>query len=1335
MPLEGPDSGAIVENAYPLSPLQKGMLLNTLLDPGSGVEIVQIVNEFHESLDVAVFQRAWRCAIARHPVLRTGFRWENLAEPLQEVRAHVDLPWEEQDWRGTPDAERSARMAEFLDSDRRRGFSLARAPLFRLTSLLCAEAEFRFVVTFHHAVLEGRSYVLLVLEVFAFYEAFRAGRHLDLPLPRPYSEYVEWLQRQDFSRHESFWRERLRGFVAPTPLAIDHAPDPRGFAGPRKGILEAWLPEQTTVALRMLAKENQITLNTIVQGAWALLLSRYSGETDVIFGAVRANRRSSVEGADTMIGVFINTLPLRIRVNPDSTLIEWLHEVRLRWTELQDHEQTPLAKVHAWSDVGGSGALFQSTVVFENYRMDALLRRQGGGWQNRRCAGFMQTNHALGLGAYDGKELSLRLDFDRSRVDDADAGRTLSHLQTLLEAFGTHSRRKLAEFSLLGSAERQQLLLEWNQTRAEYPRDRLVDELFEQQARSTPERVALVFEQQQLTYRELDERADQLARRLRVLGTRPGVLVGLYVERSLDMAVGLLGTLKSGAAYMPLDPAYPAERLAFMVEDARPLVLLTQETLLGRVPPGSAGVICLDAPATGTSRDEDPPVCSPRRSSDLAYVLYTSGSTGKPKGVEIPHRALVNLLSAMRRAPGLAAADTLLAVTTLSFDIAALELFLPLISGARMVIAGSEVVADGAQLSSLLKTCKATVMQATPATWRLLLAAGWQGAPNLKILCGGEAWSAALAKELLPRCESLWNMYGPTETTIWSSASEVKPGEPVLIGAPIANTTFYVLQADCQPAPIGIPGELCIGGDGVAHGYLNRPELTTERFIRDPFGLVPGAHLYKTGDRVRRLRDGRIEFLGRTDHQIKLRGFRIELEEIEAAIARHPAVKQAVVIAREDTPGDRRLAAYLVAENPPTDLAEQLRALLRAWIPPYMVPAHFVRMDALPLTPNGKLDRKSLPNPNETDGALRPSAYVPPRSDLEVTLAAVWEGVLGVRRVGITDNFFDLGGDSFGVLKLISEMEHATGIAIGLGAVFETPTIAALVESMAVEATENASLVVPLQRAGNGVPIFCLLGINLYRHFAESLGTEQPVFGVYVVEEQALANEAIKGGRPDVSTERLAEAYRRAISRFRPDGPYRLAGLSMGGILAMEVAARIRARGGAVDLVILFDTWLPQGIHRNWRKWVLQQAVQGMDAYARRKLRSLLEDVRKRFAKIRLPPATQKHSRKVDHAVVLRSAAFVQAIRKWRAHHLVFDFRVLLFRASDRSIWGPHIEFDEDYGWRRYLSGSLSIVDVPGNHTSIMEPPRCTLLGSLTRQHLRPVPDAQAPGAGDASAN
>lgn len=706
-----------------------------------------------------------------------------------------------------------------------------------------------------------------------------------------------------------------------------------------------------------------------------------------------------------------------------------------------------------------------------------------------------------------------------------------------------------------------------------------VHELFEAQVARTPDAVAVTFEESRLTYGELNRRADELAQRLSTLGVGPDVLVALHLDRSLEMVVGMLAVLKAGGAYVPLDPAHPRERIARVLAAAEPRVLLTQSALQTKVPPHCTQLIVTEFDPVATAR---PDSLSPERaggSHDLAYVIYTSGSTGEPKGVEIEHASVVNMLESVRRRPGLDASDTLLAITTLTFDIAALEIFLPLICGARLVIAPGGAVADGAVLAELLARSGATVLQATPSTLHMLLDAGWAGAPNLKILCGGEAWSTDLAEQLLPRCASLWNMYGPTETTVWSAVRRIEAGQPVVVGGPIANTRLYVLDRAGQLVPIGVAGELHIGGAGLARGYFRRPDLTGERFVADPYDTVPGARMYRTGDLVRRLSDGSLEFLGRMDHQVKIRGHRVELGEIEATIDRHPGVERSVVVARDDeVHGGQRLDAYFLAAPGAAITAAELRAHLGESLPTYMIPSYFVSVSSFPLSPSGKLDRKALPPP---DRSAHPSdrGLVEPRTPKEAILARIWCEMLKVERVDVRDNFFDIGGHSLLATRVIGKINQAFETRLSIPAFFENPTIeglAALLDEKRA-AQPEPRLVQPKQ-GNSGLPLYFVGTGMAETQIAQLLRGQRPVFLVDIPIPVDWIRSLETGDLEGMPTIEEIGALHAEVMRARVgSAPFVVAGYSMWGRIAFETARALQRGGGDVALVLLLDARVRSG--------------------------------------------------------------------------------------------------------------------------------------------------------------
>jgi amino acid adenylation domain-containing protein len=1031
----------------PLSFAQQRLWFLRQLEPDSSAYNQSTPVRLCGPLDIPALTKALDAIVERHETLRTNFEMSDDGVPTQTINTPRSVNVPLVNLIGFPGTSRESELQREIEGLTRRPFDLSRDLMLRACLLKLSTAEHVLILVTHHIASDGWSSGILWQELAALYGAYSRGEANPLPeLPIQYADYAEWqrqwLQGEVLQRQLSYWKEQLSS-VPVLDLPTDRfRPAVQTYRGARQSfVFLKTLCDQ----LRGLSRKEGVTLFMTLLAAFQTLLHRYSGQDDIAVGSPIAGRtRAETEG---LIGFFVNTLVLRADLSGNPSFREVLHRVRQMALGAYEYQDIPFEKLveelHPDRDLSRS-PLFQVLFAFQNVPR-----------QTRELAGLTVTplenqnetaKFDLSLYTWEEREgLGARLEYNTDLFDAATAGRMLGHFETLLEGIVSNPDQRISDLPILTQAERHQLLVEWNDTAREYPKDKCIHELFEAQAERSPHAVAVVFENQQLSYGELNIKANQLASYLRELGVGPQTLVGLCVERSLEMVIGVLAILKAGGAYVPLDPAYPKERLAFMLQDAQVQIVLTQQQLLLELPTNhGVQLLCLDTDCVQVAEQADTNLGNTASSEDLAYVIYTSGSTGKPKGVQISHGAVVNFLSSMQREPGLAANDTLLAVTTLSFDIAGLELYLPLAVGARVVIVSREVAVDGVVLAENIAKSGATMMQATPTTWRMLLETGWRGSDHLKILCGGEALSSELASQLLTRCSSLWNMCGPTETTIWSSIHEVQSvNGPVPIGRPIGNTQLYILDRNQQLLPIGVPGELYIGGDGLAQGYLNRPELTDERFVPDPFRPEAGNRLYKTGDLARWLSDGNIEILGRLDHQVKIRGFRIELGEIESVVRQHSAVRDTVVVMHENAPGDKQLVGYVVGEWESTPAADELRNFLKRKLPDYMIPAAFVVVDALPLTPNGKLDRSALPRPDQVGSGLE--TYKPPRTPAEETVAKIWADVLKVERVGIHDNFFDLGGHSLLATKVISRVRATFHIDLPLRSFFQAPTVAELV--------------------------------------------------------------------------------------------------------------------------------------------------------------------------------------------------------------------------------------------------------------------------------------------------
>ncbi|MEG4068026.1 amino acid adenylation domain-containing protein [Microcoleus sp. Pol11C2] len=1043
-----------IEDFYPLSPAQQGILFHSLYQPESGLYFGQLLCVLRGDLKVSAFRNSWQKVVDRHPILRTCFVWENVKEPVQVVRKQAPLSWQQMDWRSLSTSAQAQQLENFLKADREQGFDLTSAPLIRIALGQLQEDAFQFILSYHHLVLDGWSLASVFKEVLAFYRAECQGAELELKRPRSYRDYIAWLQQQDLAEAESFWRQTLQGFTAPTSLVVGGKLSCKSGEGSR-GEAEIKLPD--LAPLQELARQYKLTINTLVQGAWALLLSRYSGEEDIVFGVTVSGRSPELIGAESMVGMLINTLPVRVSVSAEDSIISWLQQLQSHSMEVRQYEYSPLVEIQQrWSQIPLNTPLFESIVVFENYPVDPSLQGGKNDLEIGDVRSVDSTNYPIALMAIAQSELALKIMYDRSRFDDSAIERMLGHLQVLLEGMAANPHQPLKNLPLLTPAEKQQILFEWNDTKADYPQDRCIHQLFERQAQRTPDAVAVIFEDQKLTYRDLNERANKLAHYLQQLGVKPEVLVGICVERSFEMIVGMLGILKAGGAYVPLDPAYPRERLAFTLEDAQISVLLTQQKLLKILPECSAKVIGFDQweeEQNFSEKSGSDFKFNQQNPSKLAYVIYTSGSTGRPKGVAIEHRSTVAFLHWAKELFSPEELGGVLASTSICFDLSVFELFAPLSCG------GTAILAENALHLPTLKTAeKVTLINTVPSAIAELLRINGIPETVRTVNLAGEPLPNTLAQQLyqLPHIQKVFNLYGPSEDTTYSTFALIEKGAERMppIGSPIANTQIYLLDRTLNPVPIGVPGELHIGGAGLARGYLNRPELTAQKFIPNPFSNSPDARLYKTGDRARYLPDGNIEYLGRIDSQVKIRGYRIELGEIEAQLNRHPAVRESAVLLREDTPGDKRLIAYIVAASETTLTTGELHVFLKEKLPDYMVPAAFVLLEALPLTVNGKLDRRSLPEPDTARPDLA-EAFVAPGTAEEKALAEIWEKILGVEKVGIRDNFFALGGDSIRSIH-VQSLAQKQGLRFSLQQLFQSPTIEAIVREL--KATEFKDL-------------------------------------------------------------------------------------------------------------------------------------------------------------------------------------------------------------------------------------------------------------------------------------
>lgn len=1030
-----------------LTSLQEGMLFHTLSRPNSGVDIQQFLITLNEPIDISFFTLAWKQVIEHHPVLRTSFAWQNRDEPHQIIESAVPFELAYEDWQAVPRERVAAQLEDFRQADQRRGFDMVTPPLLRVTLLQLGQDHYKCLWSVHHILVDGRSMTIILRDLFAIYDGLVQNQPVTLPTPAPYAEYVNWLRGRDLADNERYWLNRLAGFETPTAVHFG-TPEP---SDPATTPEDLWLSQEQTKLLVDFAQANNVTLNTLLQTAWSLLLCHYTRSDDVVFGNTRSGRYGDVAGSRDMVGLLINSVPMRVQIDAEMTLGALLTAVRRQHLFLRDHEFTPLNQIQRWSNVASGSALFDSLVVFENYRFHDLLQAEGGNWDHRIVEDFSYNNFPITIQGYAGEKMLLRVLYNRQNFDTIQVHRILDHLQTLLSNMIDQTDRAALQIPYMTRAERTQLLYEWNPPISQETTALTINGRFEKQAAQTPDAIALTFEGAHWTYRELNQRANQVAHLLRSAGVKSGDFVGLCVERSLETVLGILGILKAGGAYVPLDPAYPKARLAFMIEDTAMSIVVTQRNLLAALPPHQASPILLDTvganyPTTNVASETTP--------LHPAYVIYTSGSTGKPKGVVVTHTNVTRLFDSTVHWYSFNGSDVWTLFHSYAFDFSVWEIWGALFYGGRLVVVPYGVSRAPDQFHQLLADEQVTILNQTPSSFRQIIESDQKAATPLSslrtIIFGGEALDLPSLEPWVAKYgdaqPQLINMYGITETTvhvtyrrITKAAIAARKGS--LIGEPIPDLQLYILDTLLNPVPIGVPGEIFVGGAGVAQGYLNRPKLTEGRFIDHPFRS--GEKLYRTGDLARFLPNRDMEYLGRIDQQVKIRGFRIELGEIEAVLHQHAAVKEAVVLPYQTLAGETQLIAYVIPDTSAVISFGDLRKYATTKLPDYMVPSSFTPVSRFPLTVNGKLDRQALPKPTR----VRPDFahdYVAPRTSIEQKITAVWQNVLLVEQIGIHDSFFDLGGDSLLIIRVASQLRKEFSKELPIHKLFEYRTVQTL---------------------------------------------------------------------------------------------------------------------------------------------------------------------------------------------------------------------------------------------------------------------------------------------------
>ena len=1317
-------------DAYPLTSAQRRMWFLEQLHPDRPTYRMVTAIHFRGALRVEALGLALGDLVARHGALRTTFH-ERDGVPMQCPQPPGAVPLPVVDLPGVAPGSRESVTQRMAWEEARLPLDLRTGPVVRASLLRFAEDDHVLLLLVHHLVFDARSRVIALHDLGQFYRAAAMGAPPELgPVAVDYVDFATWQasarqeERQD--RDLAYWLAQL----GPEPPVLEVLPDhPRPVAPDFESArVPVTLATGMHQRLRDTAAREGVTVASILLSAFTVLLYRHTASESMVVGLLVAGRRRA-ESRD-LVGLFVNELALRLDVSPEDTFRTLLPRIARTIRAGLDHQDEPLDELLRAVRTArqmGSSPLFHVAFNYKPPRDRSLVFGDG----------VTATEVPLDRGAspFDltfeadvaGDDLSCHLDYARELFEPERMRRMGGHFRTLLDGLMEEPDRPIDDLRLLGSDEWSELL-GWNDTRRDYPRERLIHELVEDQVDRAPDAVAVAFGRDRLSYGELDRRANQLARHLTSMGAGPGVGVGICLERSTEMVVAMLAIHKAGAAYVPLDPGFPAERLAFMVADSAISIVVTERSLRSVLPPHRATLVLMDGDAGAIARQQSARPQPAARSDCLAYILYTSGSTGRPKGVRVPVAAVVNFLWSVRADPGLSANDRVIALTTLSFDIAVLELWLPLVCGARIVLASRDVAADGGQLRRLVEDEGVTLMQATPTTWRLLLAAGWQGSTGFRALCGGEAFPPDLAEQLTARA-TVWNMYGPTETTVWSTLYRVpRPVGAVLIGRPLANTQAHVLDRRGRHVPVGVPGELHIGGDGVAAGYLNRPELSAERFLPDPFRDEPGGRLYRTGDTVRLRSSGDLEYLGRGDHQVKLRGFRIELGEIESALAGVRGVGQAVVLLREDRPGDPRLVAYVACDREATPDDGEIRAHLRRTLPEYMVPAAFVRLQRMPLTPNNKIDRRALPAPDvsgvdvpTTRSGERPSTPFGRR------LYEIWGELLARRDITPSDDFFDIGGHSLLAVRLMAEIEKVFGIRLPLATLIRAPTLDRLAAVLEEGNPPPPSRVVALQEIGPLPPVFLVTPFRgdalMFRDLGRSIGHDRPLY--------ALQPPSLTGPYSGATIETAASEMVGWIEGIQPRGPYNLAGYCIGGQIAFEVACQLQARGKEVAFLGLVDS-VRHGAPGTWRHFVVPAGVAPgpLDRIAGIAFR--LTDGRRVASRIRRDSwrAFLKATLRVCRITGLRQPSYLRSDEELEVliaelhRPRRFAGSLVLFRREERTSTDRRPDV---WGWAGLASRGILTVEVPGDHISMLHPPDVKVLGERLAAAIEDANQASRP--------
>ena len=1206
-------------------------------------------------------------------------------------------------------------------------FDLVNGPLFKAALFKLNDREHLLTFTAHHIVCDGWSVGIMMQDLGKLYSAYAQGNTIELPAAPLFSNYAQqqsaFEKNEAYADNEQYWLGQFAGSSHQVNLPIDFPrPALRTYKSTREDLI---LDGALTTKFKTLAKTNGSSFVTTLLAAFEVFLRQLTGQDEIIIGLPSAGQPATDNFQ--LVGHCVNLLPLRSQPKGDISFKAYLKQRRSGVLDAYDHQLYTFGSLLKKLNIARDPSRVPLVPIMFNIDM---------GLDNDVAFYALQHKLISNPRAYENFELFLNIagheeaptlewSYNTQLFKASTIKNIMDGFEFLLRQVVNNPDMLIGDIPTQNSAKLLLQLEKWNDTGTAYPNQTGLHNLISKQALNNPGKTAVTFGNKKITYQQLNEQANQLAKVLMVHNVTKGDKVAFSLDRSPDMLITMLAIMKAGAVYIPLDPLFPLNRINYMLDDSKAVVLLTSQRYKGRYQSNAKELLIenewpnlADYPSTNPLVEVD--------GDDLAYILYTSGSTGMPKGVAVAHHNLVNFLYSMQREPGLTAADKLLAVTTVSFDIAGLELFLPLLTGAEIVIADTATAKDGRALLNIIKDQNITVMQATPYTWRIMLESGWDKSAQIKAICGGEALPAELADRLLNCATSLWNVYGPTETTIWSTVKEIRPGEPITIGRPIDNTSVYILDNFFKPLPPGATGEIYIGGEGVAKGYLNLPELTEEKFIYDPFAKLPGAKMYRTGDLGRFMENGEIACLGRADSQVKIRGYRIETGEIEYQLVNELKLKEAVVLAQPDNIGVDKLIAFVVADSKSTlNITAQVqawKAALKNVLPEYMIPDNFIILSAMPLTPNGKIDKNVLAK-NGHNTTQDYNEYVAPGTDTEKLLADIWAEYLGVTKIGIYDNFFELGGHSLIAVQVMGRIEKETAIRLPLAALFETSTIEKLAKLLEQDVqTITWDSLVPIKPQGNKMPLYMVhgagLNVLLFNTLAMNMSPEQPVYGL-----QAKGLNGIE--EPLDNIEAIAAHYIQSVMQQNPTGPYALAGYSFGGIIAFEMARQLKSMGKEVKMLAMFDTYAYRSPHYDPRLLKFLKKARffadkilynlsfknGFKDTLSSKGLSMRRKVVKNYWKLRYGKNQKQtgffgYSNKIDEMNNY-------AERRYQLKPAEIELEV--FRAEQRTFY---MDDFENLGWQPYALKGVNIHKIPGEHNTIFKAPNGKVFASVLQKCL-----------------